>query len=183
MSVPGVAWACETCWRLFTAQSTITRTDRVHGDGCQGKTARRLVIDSNGWPVPGQLSPGEAVAGPCFVRGRSSAAIAGPAVSAPAAAAAPPPPPPRAPAPAVPAGSAPAPDPRSGPVWYPPGYDILYPPPPPPSSPRPPSPPSSPRVLVHYGECIKPSNVLAWRRDRDKRDTKTPPPGRDKVMS
>lgn len=167
MSASRVAWVCETCWRLYTAESTITRSDRRHGDNCAGKTTRQLNIDTDGWPLPGQLGPGEVVTVPCAPPRRPSAAIAGPAVSAPAAAA--------------PAESAP--EPYAVVVYYPVGYDFTYPPPPPfspaPSPPRSPS----PRVLVNYGGCMKPSNVLAWRRDQDKQGTKTPPPGRDKVMS
>jgi len=62
---PGVAWACQTCWKLYTAASSVERRDQQHSDSgspCSGHGARafRVLVDQQGQPLPGQLPPGVA---------------------------------------------------------------------------------------------------------------------------
>lgn len=61
---PGVAWACRTCWKLFTVAGTVERTGKQHfafdGNVCSGhgQQAFKVQIDQQGHPVPGSLPPG-----------------------------------------------------------------------------------------------------------------------------
>lgn len=61
---PGVAWACQTCWKLFTAASSIERQDKQHrnadGQPCpgHGEQASKVLVDHQGQPLPGQLPSG-----------------------------------------------------------------------------------------------------------------------------
>lgn len=60
---PGVAWACQTCWKLYTAASSVERRDQQHRDGgspCSGHGGRafKVLVDHQGQPLPGQLPRG-----------------------------------------------------------------------------------------------------------------------------
>lgn len=129
-SEQGFAWVCQTCWRLYTTRDTIVRDDRKlrHGGGCKGHQARRVAIDSDGFPLAGELAPEERVIGPAPLSCRPPASLAAQPVFAPP------------PAPLFPL------------TQYPPPPAPLfprtqYPSPPAPPSPPPPPPPPAPSAF------------------------------------